>query len=220
MVRAIIFDFDDTLVRTKEISFEKHSEVGEHFGYGLKEEDFRRHYGKAWPEMISIIFPGLAFKDFYERLMLMEKDFAFKEVDGAAATLRLLRGTGFTLGILSGDFRDSFIRRASRLGHLECFDDKLIFCADDVAHPKPDGRAFQPVLESLASIGIAKEEAVFVGDLLIDYLAARGAGVDFFAVMTGFQKASDFLDAGLPVGRILSSVAELPSRLGIGEVLP
>jgi phosphoglycolate phosphatase-like HAD superfamily hydrolase len=213
MVRAIIFDFDDTLVRTKDTSFEKHAEVGRRFGFGLDRSLFDRHYGEPWPAMIAKCFPGLAFEDFYACLMEVERGSVFHEVEKATDVLRFFRGRGVRLGILTSDLRESLLRRAAAVGHLPYFDMDIVRCADDGEHAKPDGRAFLPIVERLGRQGIRKEEIVFVGDLPTDYQTARDAGVPFFAVMTGMRTAADFEAVGLARGRVLASVAELPSRL-------
>lgn len=217
MIRAVILDFDDTLVKTKEMSFEKHALVGQHFGYSLDKESFHTHYGKPWPLIIERIFPGLAFSDFYKRLVELEKEYLFEEIDGATNTLRQLRQQGIALGILTSDFEESFFRRASRLDHLRYLDHDLIFCADRIPFPKPDGRAFLPLLGRLQTKGIQKEHIAFVGDLLTDYQAAREAGVTFFAVTTGFPTANDFIEAGLSPAYILPSISELPEKLKMKE---
>ena len=213
MIRAVILDFDDTLVKTKEMSFEKHELVGRHFGYFLDKEVFHANYGKPWPEIIKKIFPGLAFSDFYKHLIELEKNYPFQEIDGATDTLRQLQQRGMALGILTSDFQESFFRRASLLGHLDYFDHHLIFCADNNVYSKPDGRAFLSVLAGLQVRGVSKDHVAFVGDLLTDYQAAKEAGITFFAVTTGFKTANDFIQAGLSPEYILPSIAELPKRL-------
>ncbi|MBI4149881.1 HAD-IA family hydrolase [Candidatus Woesearchaeota archaeon] len=215
MIRVVIVDFDDTLIRTKEMSFEKHAAVGEYFGYALDEATFFSNYGRPWPTLIEHIFPGLAFSDFYEYLVYLERDYPFQEIEGATNTLQHLREQGIIVGVLTSDFRDSFFRRAQRVGHMTYLDSNLIFCAGDTPYTKPDGRAFLPILDRLQSQGIGKEEMIFVGDLLTDYQAAKEAGVHFFAVTTGFQTANDFLRAGVSHSHILSSIAELPLRLAM-----
>lgn len=213
MIRAVILDFDDTLIKTKEMSFEKHTMVGTHFGYFLDKETFYTHYGKPWPLIIEKIFPGLAFSDFYKHLVELEKDYPFQEIEGAGHTLLQLRQQGIVLGILTSDLEESFFRRASRLNHLPYFDHHLIFCADTNPYTKPDGRSFLLALERLQQRGIVKEHIAFVGDLLTDYQAAKEAGVTFFAVTTGLKTEEDFVGAGLSPACILSSVAELPQKL-------
>jgi HAD superfamily hydrolase (TIGR01549 family) len=157
----------------------------------------------------------LPFERFYAELVELERDYRWEEIGGATATLQVLRGNGLAIGILTGDQRVSLLRRASKVGHRGYLDDDLIFCADDLPHPKPDGRAFQPILRRLEGRGIGKEEVVFVGDLLTDYATAKAAGVAFLAVTTGLQNAADFVAAGVPDGRILPSVADVPQKLGV-----
>ncbi len=219
MVKAVIFDFDDTLVKTKDVSFVNHEAIGRHFGYHLSKKSFAEHYGKPWPTMIGSIFPGLPFSVFYNELMKREGDYPFQEIEGASEILHYLQEGGIILGILTSDLRESFIRRATRLGYLKYFDSSLILCADDTPHQKPDGRVFLPLLKSLHEKGVRLHECLFVGDHFVDYEAAKTAGVPFFAVTTGFKTIQDFMAAGLSSDCILSTVADLKQKM-FSEVFP
>ena len=53
------------------------------------------------------------------------------------------------------------------------------------------------------------EGAVYVGDALSDFYAARDAGLHFIGVTTGLVDESSFRQSGAK--RIIASLAELPS---------
>jgi phosphoglycolate phosphatase-like HAD superfamily hydrolase len=52
-----------------------------------------------------------------------------------------------------------------------------------------------------------------VGDLTVDYFAARGAGIRFVGVLSGFHDKRRFLKEGLSAEHLLSSVSKLPEWL-------
>jgi len=55
-----------------------------------------------------------------------------------------------------------------------------------------------------------------VGDALVDWEAARDAGLGLFlAVITGHTSKKDFVSAGVPENQILESAASVPRVLGI-----
>ena len=53
---------------------------------------------------------------------------------------------------------------------------KVAILADDTTKHKPDP---EPIYKCLDKISIKPEEAIFIGDSINDYLAAKNAGVDF-----------------------------------------
>lgn len=61
--------------------------------------------------------------------------------------------------------------------------------ANDTAKHKPDP---EPILECLKRINVKPADALYIGDTISDYLAAKNAGVDF-----GYAKWGSFSDEGI-----------------------
>ena len=105
----------------------------------------------------------------------------------AAEVCRGLKALGIRLGVLSNGpatVKDLL----SQAGLLAFFD--AVLASQSVGIEKPDPRIFRLMLERL---GIAAEEALFVGDLYeIDVLGARGAGLE--AVLIDREGASSAAD--------------------------
>lgn len=94
--------------------------------------------------------------------------------EGAKETLARLHGR-YRMGIVSNGVGEAQRLRlaAGRLDHY--FD--AIAVSDEAGIGKPDPRIFQAILDSM---GLAKEDVLFVGDSLRDdYEGARRAGIDF-----------------------------------------
>ncbi|HVF69548.1 MAG TPA: HAD hydrolase-like protein, partial [Xanthomonadales bacterium] len=54
MIKAIIFDFDDTLVKTKECKWDALKETGKrHYGLDITDEHIKKFWGKPFDEMLS-----------------------------------------------------------------------------------------------------------------------------------------------------------------------
>jgi phosphoglycolate phosphatase-like HAD superfamily hydrolase len=66
--------------------------------------------------------------------------------------------------------------------------------SDTLVH-KPDPKVFEPILHALARDGITTD-ILYVGDALMDYYAARDAGLSFIGVTTGSTDERQFRDAG------------------------
>lgn len=74
---------------------------------------------------------------------------------------------------------------------------------------KPHPQAFEPALQWLAAQGITKNEILTFGDHLDDYLSAKAAGIDFYAVLTGQTTKEDFLAEGLAEEKIFGNLRQL-----------
>ncbi len=89
------------------------------------------------------------------------------------------------------------------LGVSDCF--KSVVGAGDVPRNKPFPDMLHRALEEMQ---IPPQEAIFVGDTLTDIETGKEAGIDTYALPTGFHSKED-LSRGTPK-RILRHLKELP----------
>lgn len=68
--------------------------------------------------------------------------------------------------------------------------------------PDPEG-----IFMAMKALGATKENTIYIGDSLFDAGAAKNAGIDFAAVLTGSTKAEAF--AEYPSVQIMNSLSEL-----------
>jgi phosphoglycolate phosphatase-like HAD superfamily hydrolase len=68
--------------------------------------------------------------------------------------------------------------------------------SDDEPVHKPDPQVFDKALDLLRRKNIPASQTVYVGDALIDYYAARDAGLGFIGIATGFVTKTQFEAAG------------------------
>ncbi|MEK6970580.1 MAG: HAD family hydrolase [archaeon] len=214
LLKAVIFDFDDTLVESGETSYRLHCKAA--FSLGWPKPSFSvflRHWGKPWHGMISALFPHRDVNEFiraYSSIRLASK---YPMIPGALDTLNFLHEHHIEIGILSNKPSDQLVERIRHTA-MDSRTFSFIFGEQSTKYKKPDSRVFDEVLFELRKGYIRKKEMLFVGDLTVDYFAARGAGVDFCAVLSGFHSKRRFMDAGLDASRILPSVKYLPEWLG------
>jgi phosphoglycolate phosphatase len=205
--RAIIFDFDDTLVRSGPIKWAHHKATAKEFyGLELTDEKLKEHWGKPFDEMIGLLYEQA---DTLENMRAanysLEHRFHKTIHDDALGTLGQLSRDGQLLGVLSAMNRDVVVADMEALGFdLEQF--LFIQGADDTMVHKPDPGVFTPALSTLASHGIEPSQVLYVGDALTDFYAATGAGLHFIGVTTGFVTAGDFASAGAKYVKSLSSL--------------
>ena len=74
----------------------------------------------------------------------------------------------------------------------------LVQGSDDTVYHKPDPRVFDTALSLVADKQIGRDAVAYVGDALMDYYAARDAGIGFIGVATGLIPRDTFIAAGAP----------------------
>jgi len=124
----------------------------------------------------------------YEEVYLYKTRF----LDGAEEVLKALHSNGVVLGIASNKF-GRFSRGAlMHLGVLDYF--KSVIGAGDVSRNKPFPDMIQAVLKEMH---LPPEETIFVGDTLTDIETGNQAGVDVYALPSGFYSKME-LSRGKP----------------------
>jgi phosphoglycolate phosphatase-like HAD superfamily hydrolase len=195
--RAVLFDYDDTLVRTRECKYAAlRALASRHYGFELSASEIERHWGCAYRALFQALFervePDLDRAiTFYEAL---DQEFA---VTAHPETLRVLgalveRGP---LGIVTAAGRNIALGQMERLG-FPLARLALVQTAEDTPFHKPDPRVFEPAIAAVERRGIGRAAITYVGDSLADFEAARGAGLAFVGVLRGTTSADAFARAG------------------------
>lgn len=195
--KAALFDLDDTLLSSVNAKMLQHQVIAKrHYDVDITNETLRRAWGKPLTTMIDEMYEGA---EQTERIMeiLMETDQEFpKEVfEGSADAVGRLLDAGLHVGVVTSAPTKYARKDLARLG----FPVDRLFCVlgeDAVQAHKPDPAVFSKPLEFLSAHGVVHSEVVYVGDHLVDYLAASSAGFDFIAVTTGIIEAHEFEAAG------------------------
>lgn len=105
-------------------------------------------------------------------------------VRGAADFIRAAAADGIRLAIVSGALRREIKLVLGTAGLLPLFE--TIVAAEDVAACKPDPSGYR---QGLASLGLAKEQAVVIEDSLPGLAAARAAGLRCAMIATSHPAA-------------------------------
>jgi phosphoglycolate phosphatase len=107
--------------------------------------------------------------------------------DTVKPTVMALRKRGLRLGIVSTKFRYRIEQILKRDGLADGFD--VIVGGEDVVVHKPDPAG---LLAALDCLGCRQDEALYVGDSLIDAETAKRARVAFVAVLSGVTPKDSF----------------------------
>lgn len=205
--RAVLFDWDGTLLDSAEPSYRCYVRVFERFGIRFGREDFARGYSPDWTHTYRRV--GLPQEQWPEadRLWIgFYSEDAGLLLPGASPLVTSLASRGLRLGIVTSGDRLRVHGDLARLGLAGRFD--AVVCGNDVARRKPHPEALLAALERL---GVAACEACYVGDSPEDVEMARAARVFSIGIPGGFPNA-EALAASRP-DRLVRSLADVVPAL-------
>ena len=198
-IKAIIFDFDGTLaVLNIDFSLMRERIFDLMRGYGIQDETIQEKY---LLEITDEAYQLLWEKDptgaeaFYQEShhILHEVEMKAAEegrlIPGTEATLERLRKRGIKIGIITRNCEDA-VRKV--FPGIDDFCDVFV-SRNSVKKVKPHPDHLTYVMRRLK---ISGEEAVMVGDHMIDVQAGRNVGMKTIGVLTGRTKKEEFEKAG------------------------
>lgn len=208
MLKAIVFDYNGTLVDDLPLNVEAYYRAGREMGFGgLTRETILRHISQP-PSQKRRLYCGDISDAQWDQLVQLRKKIYCELVDPSrllfpdtAAVLTALSGK-YRLAVLSNTFR--FLYEQLFPEHLaKLFQASLFF--DEVPDPKPSPK---PMRSLLATLGVAHHECGYVGDAVEDVQMAKAAAVSSFAITTGACSRAELTRAGADwVGADLTALA-------------
>lgn len=211
MVKAVIFDFDDTLVDTKGF-------VLEHMGRTIESVD-----GKIDEEQIEslkeILYENLHFEEIFQKLFSENWELylskyretapktSYKAMPGMLDYVEKLKEKGIKLYVLSNRTR-MLEDRMAQAGFVP--QDFKIHSALE-GHRKPDQLAYTPVLEEIKKDKIDMEDVLVIGNHPDDYLALPDEWKESFrAIPEGEIQRERFIGlTELPEDKIYAKVSNI-----------
>lgn len=182
MIKAILFDFDDTLVKTLEIKTKALQITGKkYYGLTISDQEIKKHWGIPFKQLMKTIYKGV--KDIEEVIgyyTIERQNFPSPAYEDVIESLYQF-SKNYLLGIITSHTR-RYIYHDLETAKIP---KKLFFTVqtgEDTKYHKPDPRVFNFVLDKLEKKGIGKSSIIYVGDSLIDYLAAHDAGIGFYGI--------------------------------------
>ena len=205
-IRGIIFDLDGTLIESYEAIYLGLKECFHYFGRDIFPFSDLKNYLRA--DLETTLSQFFSSAEILKGIPIMRKKYEEVYLDkthflnGAKEVLESLHSDGAILGIASNKF-GRFSRGAlMHLGVSDYF--KSVIGAGDVPRNKPFPDMIQT---SLKELKLSAEDSIFVGDTLTDIETGKQAGVDVYALPTGFFSKKE-LSQPKP-RRILRNLEEL-----------
>lgn len=193
-VRLVIFDLDGTLINAFPAVTESVNYTLARLGYApVSGERVKRSVG--WGE-VHLLGCFIDRRDvasavrIYRRYHPASLRRGTKLLPGAGRMLRLLKKRGYKVAIASNRAKrfTRLILRHLRIGDYI----DLSLCRDQVDRPKPYPDMLLAILKRFR---VRPQEAVFVGDMSVDIVAGRRAGIRTVAVLSGSDHRGELLAA-------------------------
>ncbi|HXG59660.1 MAG TPA: HAD family hydrolase [Thermoanaerobaculia bacterium] len=173
MIRAVLFDWDGTLVDTAEASFRCYVKMFADLGVPFDRATYERTYSPNWYQTFRMIgLPENLWPEADRRWLEYFASEKIRPIDGAHEAIDRLARLGIARGIVTSGSRDRVRRELVAHGLAGRFD-HVVF-GDDTTNRKPHPEALELCLHRMR---IRPREAAYVGDSPEDVLMARAAGV-------------------------------------------
>src|SRR3989344_1811939 len=210
--KAVIFDFDDTLVETRKHKWAHHTFVAKKFyNIDLTEETLLQHWGKPLDVLITELYQSSdTLEKMYEALISVRNDFLKQPYEGSAEMIQELINHGIKIAVLSATNKKYLVEDLIRLD-FPVEQISVIQGADETKVHKPDPNVLLPILNKFAGEGISKKDIVKIGDSVIDLKTAKAAKIHFIAVTTGLYSKEDFKKKGAKI--VVQDIREITKFL-------
>lgn len=210
MLKAIIFDFDGTLLDSDKMIVETFRQL-----YGIfkpnVDPDLDRFLSFSGPpikESLKKEFPDVDQDFSFEQFQNLSKENYIKYVKPfpyVIDTLEELKKRNLKIALVTSKGRVA-TEYALKLTSLDNIFD-FIICADEVKKVKPDPEG---VLLALKCLNIKnKNDAIYIGDSRYDYLTAKDAGLKFGYVTFSPRKLFDNEKADIYISSFKNFVEEV-----------
>lgn len=214
--RAVLFDFDETIIDLERQHTEAHDALCRAMGsdFAQMPESFRKSSGLRIIDDIRDMRAHFGWSAREEDLFAMRQQFfdhicardELIAMPGVVDVVRALRERGITLAITSSAVGSSIETILIRLGLRDAF--ALIVDGSEVTNGKPDPEAY---LVTARKLGVAPEECVVIEDSHVGVLAAKRAGMYCIAVRNPHAQIDQDLSAADVVVESMTALID-PAR--------
>jgi phosphoglycolate phosphatase len=184
-VRALLFDFDGTLADSFAAITASTNHVRHSIGLPvLSEAEVRGYVGHGLGQLLTELAPGLPTATAIERYRAHHEATMHEHTQlypGVEETLTALAGAGYKLGVCSNKAVPFTRSLVQSLGLAKLL--PVVLGPEDAdGKPKPDPTM---LLRACEQLGVLPDETIYVGDMSVDVLAGRAAGIPVWLVHVG-----------------------------------
>lgn len=208
MIKALIFDFDGTIIDTESVWYRTFQEAFESYGVALPVEMYAPCIGTGhdafnpFEYLVTDLHLPIDLPSFRQSVSRRHTELMEHEAvrPGILEYLQRARAEGLKVGLASSSSRawiDRFTEKLKIRSYFHC-----VRTADDVERVKPDPALY---LQTLECLGVSGSDAVAIEDSPNGARAAKAAGLYCLVVPSLVTRDLEFG----PVDRRLASLADL-----------
>lgn len=181
MIKAIITDFDGTLVDTFEANLRAYQKAFYEVGITLTAEKYRECFGYRFDRFMTAM--GITDENVAAQIKELKKQYYpeyFEFLKPNTALINLIAGIksmGGKTAIASTARKENLMNAVNYLSIAHHFD--LIFAGVDVKKGKPDPEIY---LKSMAALGVSPDETLIFEDSQVGIDAAKASGASYMIV--------------------------------------
>lgn len=196
-IKAVVFDFDDTLIGTRVSTWELHKHVAKkYYDLELDDEFMASYWGKPFNELLRNYYQTDNVDELMPRVIEHLPDFPKQKFEHSEPSVNRLKASGKILGIVSATTKP-ILKSDTDLIELPLNNFDYIQTSEDTEFHKPDPRVFELMLSYMSLRKIYQKNVLYVGDALHDMKAAKSADLNFLGVTTGLVSEEEFADHGV-----------------------
>jgi len=197
-ITTIVWDLDGTLMDTLQDLSDATNHALRQFGMPEHSiDEIRQYVGNGVRRLIQLAVPEgeknpqfeNVFAEFKAYYMVHCKDHTCL-YDGIAETLKCLKTLGYRMAVVSNKLQ-SGVDELYEVYFKDSIEVAIGECPEVARKPAPD-----MVWKALDRMGVAREEAVYVGDSDVDVATAKNSGLPCISVLWGFRDKGFLLDHG------------------------
>lgn len=187
-VNTVMFDFDGTIMDTNDIILNSWNYTFNKLrGHDADKKLMLEHFGEPLELSMKKFFDadGDQVKEYIDIYRSYQTDNFVNEIKlfpGVIEMLESLKNSGYTLALVTSRLKHTTMQGVEKFRLDKYFD--VVITANDCTKHKPDP---QPVNITLEKLNKTAEEAVMVGDTVMDLGCAKNAGV--ISVLVGWSMA-------------------------------
>lgn len=193
MIRAIVFDLDNTLYDQKLFNLGAFVDVSDYISkrFGIDRKTIYEALARLWlaepdsPDLFDKVLPsvGVSGADIVKIVDVFHSHRPkLKLYPGAKGVLSKLKAR-YALGMLTDGMSLMQRNKIAALGLKTMFDEIVLTAETDAGMPKPDKASYEHVLKLLR---VRPDEAVYVGDNpKVDFVPAKKIGMATVRIMKG-----------------------------------
>ena len=193
MLRAVLFDYDGTLVNSMQSHYKAWRTVLSNYDIELQEDQFFPYEGEKLDSLLARVFKKREYDA--EEIIRKKDDYFvknsyFKIYDGVEEFLKLLKSNKLKTAIVTAGRRERLVATAPK-EFLDKFD--AIVAYGDTKRGKPHP---EPFLTAARKIRIHSEDCLVIENAPLGIKAAKSAGMECIAIASTLREDM-LLDADL-----------------------